>query len=74
MLDQQAEYRPSAPAGPAAARDDVEPIEKVLPEAALLHLLLEVLVGSTDDPDIDGQGSGTADPFETVLLQHPEQF
>src|SRR5205814_639699 len=48
---------------------DVEPVEEILAEAALLDLSLEVLIGRGDDADIDGDRLRAADALEFLLLE-----
>ena len=53
---------------------DVEAVEQVLAERALLHRHREVAVGGGDDPDIDLHRLGAADPVDLALLQGAQQL
>ena len=55
-------------------RDDVQPVVEILPEAAALHLALEVLVGRGDDADVHPDGAVAADALELALLQHAQDL
>ena len=48
--------------------------EQVLPEAALANFLLEILVRSGNETDIDGNRTPTADPFNFPFLEDAKQF
>ncbi len=54
--------------------DHVEAVVEVLAEAALLHLALQVLVGGGDEPHVDLDGLGAAEPLDLALLQHAQQL
>src|SRR6202140_1298160 len=54
-------------------RHQVETVEKILPEAALLHPLLQVAMGGRDDPNIDLLRFA-ADRRHHALLQCPQDF
>ena len=55
-------------------RDDVEPVEQVLAELALLHHLAQVAVGRGDDAHVHAQRAGAAEPLELVLLEHAQDL
>ena len=55
-------------------RDDVEPVVQVLAEPAGVDLVEQVAVGRRDDPRVDLDGPGVADPLELPLLQDPQQL
>ena len=55
-------------------RDDVQPIEQVLAEAALLDGLFEVAVGRGNDPHVGPARFGFAHALIFLLLQQPEQL
>ncbi len=54
--------------------DDVEPEEEIVPEPALLHRHLEVLLGGAEEPDVDGEIFVPPDPPEGPLLDRPQQL
>ena len=54
--------------------DDVEPVEQVLAELALLDLLLQVLVRRGDHADVHLDALVAADPLELPLLEDAEQL
>ena len=41
--------------------------------STVLHHGFQVPLGGRDDPDIDLDGGGAADPFELLRLKHPQQ-
>ena len=53
---------------------DIQTIIKVLPEPVFPDRLLNVAVRRGNDPDVRLNRLVSADPFELVLLQHPQQF
>src|ERR1700722_17709889 len=55
-------------------REDVEAIEEILPESALLHGELQITGSRRDQANIHANGSWTAQPLELALLQNPEQL
>lgn len=55
-------------------RDDVQPVVKVLAEAALLDLAQRVAVGSTQDAQVDLVQLGAADLLEGAGLDEAEQL
>ena len=54
-------------------RHDVQPVEQILAEQALIDLLLQVAVGGGDDPDIGPDRGAAADRRVLALLQHAQQ-
>src|SRR5581483_8435724 len=54
--------------------NDIEPVEQVLPEPALLDLLGQVAVGGGNDPHVHLDWRGAADALELALLQHTQQL
>src|SRR4051794_3252293 len=54
--------------------DDVQAIEKVLEEAARLHLGREILVAGGDDPRVHLHRRGLADPADLALLEHAQEL
>ena len=54
--------------------DDVQPVEQVLAELALLHHLAQVDVGGGDDPHVDLDRLHAAEPHELALLDHAQQL
>ncbi len=55
-------------------RHDVQPVEEVLAEAALLDLLLQVAVGRGDDAHVHGDQLAAADPLDLARLDRAEQL
>ena len=55
-------------------RQHVQPVEQVLAELALLHFLLQVPVRGRHDPHVDFDVGRSADAFERLLLEKPEQL
>ncbi len=53
---------------------DVEPVEEILAEGALLDLLFEVAVRRRDDADVDLLGAVVADLHDHPLLEGAEQL
>ena len=53
--------------------ENVQAIVEILPKAALLHQVLQVLVGGGEDPDVDPDGVRAADPLKFALLQDAQQ-
>src|SRR5512141_827190 len=54
--------------------DDVQAIEKILPEPPRLHLPLQVPVGGSDDADVGLPRRGIAYPLVLLVLQEPQQL
>src|SRR5215469_7480768 len=52
----------------------VEPVEKILAEAAGRYFLFEVLVGGGDDADVHAYGLVGADRFEALFFEDAEHF
>ena len=55
-------------------RDHAQPEVEVLAERPLLDLLLEVLVGRGDDPDVDLDRARRAEPLDFAFLQHAQHL
>ena len=55
-------------------RDDVEAVEQVLAERALVDLLFEVLVGRGDHAHVHLDDAVAAEPLELLLLQHAQHL
>ena len=54
--------------------DHIESVEEVFAEPILLDLLLQALVRGGHHANIHLQALMTADPFESLLLEDPEQL
>ena len=54
--------------------DDVEPVEQILAEAAVLDRLFEVGVGGGDDADVDGERRGVAERADFAGLEEAEEL
>ena len=55
-------------------RDDAQAIKEILPKGASTDLFQQILVGSSDDPDIHGEALASADPFKGLLLKDTEDL
>ena len=55
-------------------REDVEPVEQVLAEAARLHEFDQVLVGRRDQADVDLDRAARADRIDLALLQRAQEL
>ena len=55
-------------------RDDVQPVEQVLAEAALLDQLQQVRVGRGDDADVDVDGVRFAERVDLARLEKAQQL
>src|SRR5688572_3755125 len=53
--------------------DDVQPMKKIFPEAALLNSFLKILVGGRNDAHVHLERCMSADAIELVIRQHPQQ-
>src|SRR5262249_41246165 len=54
-------------------REDVQPVEEVWPEDALVHRRFQVAIGGGNDSYVDLHWPRRADPLELALLKHPEK-
>ena len=54
-------------------RHDIQPIEQILAEQALIDLLLQVAIGGGDDADVGPDRRAAADCRVFALLQHAQQ-
>ena len=54
--------------------DDSQPIKEVFPKTALRDLLVQILVGRRDHPNIDLQWLSGADRFDFAILQCPKDL
>ncbi len=52
----------------------VEPEKQILAETALFHLMLQILVGCGNDPDVEFNGFGAADPEDLAFLENVQQL
>ena len=66
VLDPFAQRRQAQP-------DHIQAMEQVLAEQALLHALLQRLVGSSNDAHVDAHRLRTADAVEAAFGQHAQQ-
>ena len=55
-------------------RHDVQAVEQVLAEPAVLHHLSEVAVGRGDDAHVDLNRARSAEPFELLFLEHAQDL
>jgi len=54
--------------------ENVDAVEKVLPESARDDFLFQIAVGGADHPRINSRFLLIADSVETTVLQHLQQF
>jgi hypothetical protein len=73
MLNQCRNVTQSRPEWRDGYRKDLEPEEKVFPEAVLPDHGLQIAVGGNDNPDINFDRLTSAHPFDLFLLQNPQQ-
>src|SRR5450631_1424671 len=74
MIDEQRDVLLALPEWGDRDGENVEPVEQVFPESAVLDLFLQVPVGGRDDPYVGLNGAGTAQPLKLAVLDDPEQF
>src|SRR5262249_9089955 len=55
-------------------RNLVQPVEQILAKAPFAHHPVEVLVGRTDDADIDLYRSAAANPLDHLILQKAQEL
>ena len=55
-------------------RKDVEAIVEIAAELLVGDHLREIAVGCRDEPDVDADGAGAAQPLELLLLQHTQEL
>src|SRR6516162_3795549 len=72
IREQRRDVALALPQGGNHDADDVETVEEVLAEAAVLHDRLEVLVGRGDYSDVDRVSLGRPDRPDLLFLQDPE--
>ncbi len=53
---------------------NLQAIIQVGAEAALLHHLLQILIGGGDDADVHANGPGAAEPLELLFLQNSQKL
>ena len=56
-----------------AQANHIEPVEQVLAESAVLHPLLQILMGGRNHPHIGFHRAMTAHPVEMAVAEHPQQ-
>jgi len=74
VIEQGRDVLLALPQGRDVDRHDVEPVEEILPEAALPDVLLEVAVGGGHEPDVHLDRLDAADALELVVLDHPQEL
>ncbi len=52
-------------------RKDIEPVEEIHPEQALLHPLLQIVMSGGDQPNVHLDTVTAADAFKLLLLNNP---
>jgi hypothetical protein len=57
MIDEQRDVFRALPEWRDGDGEDIEPVEQIFPEPAILDLFLQVPVAGRDDPDIDLDGA-----------------
>ena len=73
MLGQEGHLLPPGPQGRHGDGHDLQPVEQVLAEGAVLELLPEVHVGGGHHADIHLHRSATAQGLHLAFLQHPQE-
>src|SRR4030095_13810700 len=74
VIDQQTDVAVTLAQRWKYERHHVEAVKKILPEFAGLHFLLEVAVGGRDEADIYAHVGESADAFEGLLFEKPQQL
>jgi len=74
MVCQQGDVDAALPQGWNNDGERRDSIEQVFPKFPRLDRSLQVLVGSRDDSDVDGDGGAPAHSLEFPLLQHSQQL
>src|SRR5438105_2689162 len=74
MLGQARNILPALAQRRERDRNYVEAIEEVLAELALVDHLLEIAVGGSDDPDVDGDRLGGADGTDLAALEGAQEL
>ena len=74
MLREDRDVRPPLAKRGHAHRDDVQPVEQVLAERALLDHLSQVAVGRGDDADVHLDRLRVADALELTRLNHAQEL
>ncbi len=74
VLDQERDVLSPAPERRHLHRDDVQPVEEVLAEAALGDQIGQRLVRGGDHPHVDPDRLVPADPLHRLLLQRPQHL
>ena len=74
VLDQQRDVVGAARAAAARDRDDVQPVEQIVPEPAFVDQLPQVAVGRRDHAHVDLLGPFGAERLDLALLQHAQQL
>ena len=72
--DERGNVVAAVPQGRHPDRDDAQPEVEVLAEGALLDLLLEILVGRGDDPDVHLDRPRRSEPLDLPLLEHAQHL
>ena len=73
-MDQRGNVAEALPERRQRDRHDVQAIEEIGAEPALLHLLFEIAIGRGDDADVDADVRRAADPLERLFLEKPQQL
>ena len=74
VIDQQGHVFEPLAEGREEDIDDIEPIEKIVAEAALQDQLLEITIGGGENPDIGLDRGIAAERLVDLLLENPKQF
>ena len=73
MLDERRDVAPSLAERGQHNREDMQAVVEICAECALLHGLLQVLIGGGDHPHVRPNRLPAPDPLELALLQHPQE-
>src|SRR5690348_17543943 len=54
--------------------EDVEAVEKIFAEFAVVHILAQITVGCGDDAHVDTQSPDATQPLKLTILQHAQKL
>src|SRR6185369_432440 len=74
MIDQRGDIFLALPEWRHRDGKNIEPVEQVFPESAVLYLFLKIPVGSCNNPHIGLDVAWAPQSFKLAVLNDPEQF
>jgi hypothetical protein len=74
MVSEQGDVACPVPQGRKVHFHGIDPVEQVLPEDPVRHILVDVIIGGTDEPYVNGNGFGGPDPCDLAPFQDRKQF